>query len=90
MITLVGRLFAMASSSPLPIPEIQLLLMSETAVTAFQAAKEKYLDPLGLPFRIHIHEASLSQLEESVKFDLIVSPANVGFQSHYLHSHLDL
>lgn len=62
------------------IPEIHLLLVSPTAVTAFEDAKKKHLDSLNVPkgvIQTHIHESSLSQLEDSVKFDLIVSPANV-------------
>lgn len=71
----------MASQTASPIPTLHLLLISPTAVTAFNEAKKKYLDPLNLGSSVlntHIHEASLSQLEESVKFDLIVSPANVS------------
>ena len=80
---ILGLLNPMASSTPSqsPIPEIHLLLMSTTAVTAFKDAKKKYLDPLKLGSALpqfHIHEASLSQLEDSVKFDVIVSPANVS------------
>lgn len=70
----------MASPTLSPIPEIHLLLISPTAVTAFAEAKKKHLDPLALPtstLQFHIHEASLSQLDETIKFDLIVSPANV-------------
>ena len=78
----------MALPTPNLIPEIHLLLLQTKAVTAFEEAKEKYLDTLNLAkgvLRFHIHEASLSQLEESVKFDLMVSAANVRSTSHHPH-----
>ena len=64
----------MGSNSSSRIPHIHLLCMEEKFTTAFKAAKEQY----GLPESVNVtyHESSLSQLEASVKFELVVSPAN--------------
>ncbi|KAK3713778.1 hypothetical protein LTR37_008264 [Vermiconidia calcicola] len=57
-----------------PIPRLHLMCVHEEDVAAFKKA----CDSRKLPsfVSVAIHECSLSQLESTVQFDLIVSPAN--------------
>ena len=48
--------------------------MEEKFITAFEAARETYALPSSI--NITYHESSLAAVDQSVKFDAIVSPAN--------------
>ncbi|KAF5020729.1 hypothetical protein F66182_7231 [Fusarium sp. NRRL 66182] len=61
-------------SSSSHVPRIHLLCMEERFSDAFQEARKSRKLPSSVS--IEIHNCALSQLQDSVKFDTIVSPAN--------------
>jgi O-acetyl-ADP-ribose deacetylase (regulator of RNase III) len=63
----------MASASDAPI-HIHLLCMERQHIDAFQAAVQTHKLPSSIP--ISIHECTLGDLDPTVQFDAIVSPAN--------------
>ncbi|KAF2258963.1 macro domain-like protein [Lojkania enalia] len=68
----VGSMSSLNNISP--IPSIHLLCVTDADIKAFEKAAKIY----GLPssVKVEFHNVLLSQLQQHVKFDLIVSPAN--------------
>jgi O-acetyl-ADP-ribose deacetylase (regulator of RNase III) len=64
----------MATTNNNTIPHFHLMIIKDKEVEAFNAAKEKYSLPSTV--QITLHECRLSDLDPSVSFDAIVSPAN--------------
>lgn len=59
-----------------PLSQIHLLCMETGDIDAFEEAREAHGLPADSPLNITTHSCALSQLDESVKFDAMVSPAN--------------
>lgn len=57
------------------LPHIHFLCMETQAVTAFNTALQQY-SRFSTNFCYTVHESSLSMLEDTINFDLVVSPAN--------------
>lgn len=58
------------------LPDIHLLCMQDEAAEAFESAVTSHFPDLNQQTNITIHDCSLKYLDQSLRFDAVVSPAN--------------